>query len=178
MIIMMHGLPGTGKSFLAENIAKTIPSAVILKTVSFRKSRGKGVELFDETNQQTREDKDDSYKAVCEEARKAVKAVKIPILDGTFHKRYRREWVYDLAKELKEKVVVISVACNENIIKERLQERKIKASKDAFLKSAEAYRIMKSQADDLNEKGITVKKIDTAKDNFGEVLEWLTHTSS
>lgn len=160
---MMHGLPGTGKSFLAEKIAKTIPNAIILKTVSFRRAHGKGAELFNETNQQTREDKNNSYKAVCEEARKAVKAGKVPILDATFHKKYRREWIYNLAKELNEKVIVISVTCDENVIKKRLQERKVMKNKDAFLKSAESYKIMKNQSDDLNEKGIIVTKFDTSK---------------
>jgi predicted kinase len=174
---MMHGLPGTGKSFFAEKIAKNSPNAIILKTVSFRRAHGKGAELFDETSPQTQEDKDNSYKAVCEEARKAVKAGKVPILDATFHKRYRREWVYNLAKELNERVVVISMTCDENAIKKRLQERKTTNDKDAFLKSVEAYKIMKDQADNLNEKGIIVKIIDTSKDNFNEVLEWLTHIS-
>ncbi len=174
MIIMMHGLPGAGKSFFAEKIAKTIPNAIILKTVSFRSSHGQGTELFDETNPQTREDKDNSYKAVCEEARKAVKAGKVPILDATFHKRYRREWVYNLAKELNERVIVISVTCDENTIKKRLQERKVINDKDAFLKSEEAYKIMKDQSDELNEKGLTVKKFDTSKDNVNYMLTWLS----
>lgn len=175
MIIMMHGLPGSGKSFLAEKIAKTIPNSIVLKTVSFRESHNQGAELFDETNLQTQEDKDNSYKAVCEEARKAVKAGKIPILDATFHKKYRRTWVYNLAKELNERVVVISVTCDENVIKNRLHKRKTN-DKDDFLKSVESYDIMKKQAEELNEKGIMVKNIDTSKDDPDEVFEWLTRT--
>jgi len=166
---MLHGLPGSGKSFLADKLAKNIPNSIILKTVSYRKTTLKGTERFDETNPTARKEKDESYKALLEETRKCVKAGKIPILDATFHKAYRREWFYKLAKELKEKLAVIHVIAIEEQIKQRMDERKGKTDKDAFLDSWEAYQLMKEQSDRLEEGNV----IQVMSDEIEKAIEWL-----
>lgn len=158
---MLHGLPGSGKSTIAEKLSSYIKNSVVLKTVSMRPVHGNGVELFDENNLTTREDKDVSYRALCDAARKAVKEGKSPILDATFHKKYRRQWVYDLGKELHEKVIVISTECNEKVVFERLKNRKGKQDEDSFLQSKKAYEIMKNQQDALTE--ITPIRVDTTQ---------------
>ena len=169
MIIMLHGLPGTGKSFVAEELAKVLPSAIVLKTVSFRPVHGSGVELFDEENLQTRADKDVSYRVLCDEAGKTVKSGRIPILDATFHKKYRRQWVYDLAQELKVKCLVVSVVCDENVVFNRLKKRESKDGEDFFLNSKESYYVMKRQQDLLDE--VCPVKIDTSNEvNIKEIL--------
>ena len=173
-IIMMHGLPGTGKSFVAQKIAERFSDAVILKTVQFRHDiSSSSVDRFDENNQKTRREKDDSYKLLCEAARVALEKGKMPILDGTFHKRYRREWVYQLGSEMNANVVVVSTTCEESVIFERLLNREKQEDTDAFLKSKEAYAIMKQQQDELNDTGILIKRLDTTELNIDEFTTWL-----
>lgn len=170
MIIMLHGLPGSGKSFLAEKLAKSIPNAVILKTVSYRKTELKGTERFNENNPVAKKEKDESYKLLLEETRKCLQEGKTPILDATFHKKYRREWFYQLAKELKQKIAIIDVIADEQEIKKRMQERKGKTDKDAYLDSWDAHKLMKEQADELGDEGDILR---VNSDEIEWVVKWL-----
>lgn len=172
MIIMVHGLPGTGKSFLARQLSQSTPNSVVLKTVSLRQVRGQGPELFDENDKNTREDKDNSYKVLCEVAEKALQEGKTPILDATFHKKYRRQWVYDLANKMNAKLAIISVSCDEALVFERLKRRKEQKDEDAFLNSIEAYAVMKQQQDPLGNEG-NIIQIDPSKEKMDKVLSWL-----
>ncbi len=178
-ILMLHGLPGTGKSFIAQKIAEQFPDVVVLKSVQFRHDTGNSsVGRFDETNPKTKKEKDDSYKFLCETAKASLEKGKIPVLDGTFHKRHRRELVYQLASEMNANVLVISTVCDEHVIFERLKAREKQDNSDAFLKSKEAYEIMKRQQDELNDTGILIKRLDTTKCNIGEFITWLNHILS
>jgi hypothetical protein len=171
---MMHGLPGTGKSFVAQKIAEKFPNVVILKSVQFRRDTGNSsVGRFDENNPETKREKDDTYKLLCQAARNALEKGKTPVLDATFHKKYRREWVYQLGVEMKADVFVISVTCDEPVIFDRLKNREKQDSSDAFLKSKEAYEIMRQQQDELNDTGILIKGVDTTELNLGDFIKWL-----
>jgi len=170
MIIMLHGLPGSGKSFLADKIAKNIPNSIILKTVSYRKTELKGTDRFNETYSTARKEKDESYKLLLEETKKYLLQGKTPILDATFHKKYRREWFYELAKKMKQKIAVIDVIADEQKIKQRMQERKGKTDKDAYLDSWEAHKLMKEQGDDLGEEGDILR---VNSDEIERVVKWL-----
>jgi len=170
---MMHGLPCSGKSYLAEKIAALVPNAVVLKSINFRKVHGTGYRCFDENNAQTKEDKDESYKLLCEATKTAVENRKIPILDATFHKRYRREYVYGLAKEADAKIIVIKSECDEQSMLERLKNRASQNDKDAFLKSKRSFEIMKEQFDEIDEikEDVFVKKVN--ENQVGELMQWL-----
>jgi predicted kinase len=171
-IIMMHGLPGTGKSFMAERIAESFSDAVILKTVSFRNIDDSSQARFDESLPKTREEKDATYKQIILAAKDALISGKMPVLDATFHKRYRREWVYELSREMNVKVAVISTVCDEAVVFERLKKRESDTNEDAFLKSRESFEIMKRQAEPLNEQGVLIKLVDTGKEiDFAELLK-------
>jgi predicted kinase len=174
-IIMMHGLPGTGKSYIASLIAKMMDNVDWLKTVKFRKTVDEpySPELFDENNPKTRADKDVSYREMLKAAKEDVEKNVVPILDATFHKRYRRGWVYELAQELDAKVLVVSVSCPEEIVFERIGQRNDKTDEDAFLKSKGAYELMKRQADSLTEEGLDVLHINSPEFSIKKLVAWL-----
>ncbi|MFH1916755.1 MAG: AAA family ATPase [Nanoarchaeota archaeon] len=114
---------------------------------------------IDERVEKTRKEKDDSYRKLLELAEEKVNEGIVPILDATFHKRYRREWVYELAKKLKEDLVVLScVFDDEDEIERILKQRAGTGDKDAILDSNEMRAIMKEQAD-LLDKDETAKLI-------------------
>lgn len=167
-VIMLHGLPGSGKSFVASRIQSVFPRSVVLKSITRRKVSGFGVVLFDESCPQTREDKDESYHALCSDARAVIERGGIPVLDATFHKQYRREWVYGLADSLGAKVIVIDVVCPERIIVGRLKRRSGEQGEDAFLNSVDSYNIMKSQNEPIDED-VLVKTVRSDD----ELIPWL-----
>jgi len=87
-IIMMHGLPGTGKSYIADKIATHFPKTTVLKTVRFREGLERpSPERFDETNPTTRKEKDATYKQLCKAAKKTLQEGKIPIPLCVFHSK-------------------------------------------------------------------------------------------
>jgi predicted kinase len=160
MIIMMHGLPVSGKSFLAKKICdsfvKNKISAEIVKSVATRdpaSTKKFTVASIDEIVPRTCMEKDESYKKLLEMARERLSSGIIPILDATFHKRYRREWVYSLAQKLHEDLVVVScVFDDEEEIGRILKERAQTDDKDAILDSSEMRRVMQEQADPLDRR--------------------------
>lgn len=169
MLILVCGLPLTGKSTVAKQIVEDI-KCKILRTDVIRK------ELFKEaTLKDTLKSDDpmlydlekifdsqvtipDKYQEMIWEQKKMVydelfhrvngilkKRVTV-ILDGTFHQKNLRKRIYSIAKENNTNVVLIECYCSEDFIKERLKRRK-KAPDDAsnvyklnvYMKLKEAY---------------------------------------
>ena len=81
--------------------------------------------------------------------------------------------MYELAKEMNVKVIVISTVCDDFVVFERLKNREFDLSEDAFLKSRKSFEIMKEQADLLDED-VLVKRVDTGRIvDFAELQKWL-----
>ncbi|MEK6837667.1 MAG: AAA family ATPase, partial [Nanoarchaeota archaeon] len=104
-VIMLYGHPMSGKTTAAARIQEYLrKTGIPAEIISSAKSRLKGkvhsstTGFVDEGNARTRSIKDKAYKAVCNAAVKCLSRNVVPILDATFHKLYRREWVYALAK--------------------------------------------------------------------------------
>ena len=170
IIIMMHGLPLAGKSTAAAKIKKALESegisAEIVKSVATRYGEGNKVlekpeELIDERIEKTRREKDDSYKRMCNLAAEQISEGNLPILDATFHKRRRREWVYELSRKKETGVIIIWVQFDdEDRIRSMLDERKRNHDLgDNILCEWEQYSIMKSQFKPLDEKEQRSRKI-------------------
>lgn len=153
MIIMLYGLPVSGKSTLAKALQDQ-GLGIIIKSVLTRdpkSTRKFTTASIDETVEKTKKEKDDSYKKLLELAELELKKGNTPILDATFHKQYRRQWVYNLCEELNQKLILIWCAWDdEQAIKEVLRKRhEDKSTKDNVLDTWEQYMMMKSQTESL-----------------------------
>ena len=153
MIIMLYGLPVSGKSTLAKALQEK-GLGIIIKSVLTRDPRSTKkftTASIDETVEQTKKEKDESYKKLFELAEQEINQGHNPILDATFHKRYRRQWAYDLAKRLNQQLILIH--CNwddEQGIKAILEKRhEDNSTKDNVLDTWEQYMTMKSQTEAL-----------------------------
>jgi len=177
---MMHGLPATGKSTIAKEIQKNLPNSVILKSATYRPIKH-NTSYFDETLSEISQQKDEAYKTLINDAKKAISAGKIPILDATFHKKHRRNWVYKLEKD-GITIKILSTRCSDKTITKRIGSRKNKKNADSMLNQKKAFDIMKLQADPLTKDENTLKttlKINTDKPvDSNEVLNWLKTISS
>lgn len=158
MIIVVFGLPGTGKTRFSERLQKDI-GARHLNTDKIR------ARLHQKGNYTTH-----TKQLIYEELVKQAKSYLIEgsdvIIDGTFHKRHRREMIHRLSEETRHPVFFIEMAAKETSIKSRLASKrkdseanfdvyqKIKAELDAY---SDADLILWSDSD-TTEKMISKAK--------------------
>ncbi len=167
-IIILSGLPGTGKSTIAKELEKIIPESIIIKTANLREIKIND-NFFDENIKEVKIEKDKAYRKMIEVAKEIIKNNKIPILDATFHKKERRNLLdehFNRSSTLK-----VHLVCSEEISKNRIKERK-GVDIDEFLNKIKDYEIMKTQQD-LVEKNEGFIIINTSANTLKEVTEWI-----
>lgn len=155
---MMHGNPLCGKSTTANLIKKHFEKKdqkySIVKSVEMRYG-GKRVkftkECVDETIEKTKNEKDKCYKEVCRKAEEEILKGNNVIIDATFHKLYRRRWVYELVKEFNANFIILWFSFNnEDEIREFLKQRRDNPDfRDRILHTWDQYSIMVKQTDKL-----------------------------
>ena len=119
MIVMMAGLPGTGKSTVARALAERIKGAVLDKDVI-------RAALFAPSHIEYSREQDDFCQAIMLQAA-AYLLGKNPslhvILDGrTFSRRYQRERVFEFCSRLGTRWAILECVCSEQIALRRLEE--------------------------------------------------------
>lgn len=138
MIIIVFGLPGSGKSYFASRLAVKL-KALYLNTDEVR------LKMFSE-RKYTEEEKMAVYDSMLETMTVAIQKKSPVVLDGTFYKETIRNKFEIAAEKLNEKIIYIEVNAEENTIKERLEKTRqySEADFDVYLKlKASAEPLMK-----------------------------------
>lgn len=156
-IIMLHGNPLSGKSTAArkikDNLDKNGFRAEIIKSVSTRLKKRNifSRDFVDENIEETKKEKDDAYKSLCIIAENNINKKIIPILDATFHKNYRREWVYEVGKKTNSDVIIVWLEFSDaDGIKKMLKLRRDNHNlKDNILSIWGQYMTMVQQMDSI-----------------------------
>jgi len=115
VLIIVSGLPGTGKSYLSRKMAEQLPS-VIVESDAMRKklfpspvySAGESQRLFVACHR------------LVEELLSSSTSV---ILDATNLVEYHREFLYRIAERLKVKLIIVWVRAPKELVRQRLQGR-------------------------------------------------------
>lgn len=165
-IIMMHANPLAGKSVRAIRIKKALKyigiDADIVKSVATRyKDKSRHVRFtkdqVDETIEKTKMEKDKAYADMIPLAEDALKLGRVPIMDASHHIRYRRKWVYDLARKLKTKVIVIDLTYTDtDTIKAELRRRAENFDmRENILHKFDQYKMMADQDEPVTDEEIT-----------------------
>ena len=90
LLIMLQGLPLSGKSTLAAKLKEQFPEVTVLKTTNIRElSKIPSSRDFDETILETKQQKDQSYQTILSQVKEYLKTDGILILDATFHQLHR-----------------------------------------------------------------------------------------
>lgn len=162
-IIMLHGDPLSGKSTAAQKIKDTFEknniNSKVIKSVVTRYKKSENIKFtrksIDENIKNTKKEKDNAYRTLCLTA-EGCKNDNVLILDATFHKYYRRKWIYDLNKRRNTKVIILWLEFNdEDGIKEFLKKRqKNHDFKDNILHTLEQYKTMVNQTDSIKDHEI------------------------
>ena len=135
-LIMLSGLPGTGKSFLAQKLQERLPAAVVesdavrailFQPVSF--SAGESEWVFD----------------VCHATIERLLRRGIgTIMDATNLQERHRERVYDIAEQCDASLFIVRVDAPPRVVRERLEQRLAMAGPQGpYAADWEVYRRMR-----------------------------------
>jgi predicted kinase len=116
MIILIFGLPGTGKSYFSRHLAADI-HAKHLNTDIVRDQMNERGNYDDETKQRV-------YKQLLEKTEGEVKKGNDVVVDGTFHKKEQRDELIDLAQQNEERIFFVEMKAAEQTVKERLKSKR------------------------------------------------------
>ena len=162
MIIIVFGLPGSGKSYFASRLAKMI-KAEYINSDRVRK------EMFKIRTYSERE-KAAVYNAMLEKMKEAVSQRRNLVLDATFHKNESRN-MFTQEMKGKEKIFFIEVWADENIAGVRLKENRTYSEADF-----EIYKLIRQHWESLNERHLllesTNENIDNMLQKAAEYLQW------
>jgi predicted kinase len=138
MIILVAGLPGSGKSYFAERLADKLHAAYINSDQVRVALQATGKYSFD--------DKQLVYKEMMLHATQAMEQKRDVIVDATFYHHTMREMFLRLAAAYNVDARVIEIIADEGLIRQRLQKPRKYSEAD--------YRVYEIVRDDF--EGITM----------------------
>ncbi len=134
-LIVMCGLPGSGKSWLARRLAHPFEALVLRSDVLRKRLAGlspsddgqadPGAGLYDAAST------DHTYQCMLDEAIAALEHGRTVVADATFSAARHRARFLDAAVRLEHPVVLVHVQCPDDVIRERLARRE-QARRDAL----------------------------------------------
>lgn len=153
-VVIVFGLPGTGKSYFAERLAEQI-NAQYINSDRLRK------ELFPERTYSGKE-KEMVYKVMLENARTAINKNINVVLDATFHRKdIRRIFLEEIGT--KSEIFFIEIRADENTIRHRLQKERPYSEADF-----EVYKLIQQEWEPHNEPHLTLYSTD---DDISHLLQ-------
>jgi predicted kinase len=122
MLIIISGLPGTGKTSFAEALARKLKIAH-LNSDKVRDSMGR-------RGHYDRETKRLIYETLLQTAENYLKAGQDVIVDATFYKKSYRELYQKLARDYQAPLKWIALTAQESTIKKRVQTKRVYSEAD------------------------------------------------
>lgn len=163
MLVMICGLPGTGKSTLAKAVAEKI-DAVYLNSDSIR------LGMLEE-REYTEEEKKQVYEAMFEKSAEEMKEGKNVVLDATFYKKELRDDAKETADEAGTDFYVIECVTHEDLLRERILNRgKEETESEADF---EVYKKVKEQFEPVSEEHLAVDTSNEIEKQVELVLAYL-----
>jgi predicted kinase len=154
MVIIVYGLPGSGKSYFASRLAMQL-EAEYVNSDEIR------VKLLSERTY-TEGEKLKVYEEMVRAMAAALAAHNPIVLDATFYKRSIRRKFEHKASMFKEKIIYIEVTAPEDIIEDRLKVPRIYSEADF-----DVYLKLKGVAEPLREKHLV---LESSNNNIGSML--------
>lgn len=164
MIIIVFGLPGSGKSYFASRLAQML-DANYVNSDMLRK------ELFPNRTYSDAE-KGKVYDTMFQKMEEAIAQGKNLVLDATFHKNASRKRFKDGIKE-KELLFFIEIQAEENTVKERLKKSRPYSEADF-----KVHQLIRQQWEPLQIPHLTLVSTNDNIDSMLQVAaQYLNHES-
>jgi len=157
MLIIMAGLPGTGKSTVAKQLAKKI-NGVVLRSDVVRK------ELFARPTYSAKET-DEVYVELFDRARSALPSP--VILDATFSERRHRKAAQKEALALKIPFTIVLTDAPESVVRERIAMRANDPSDATFVN----YLEKKAAFEPLEELHFRIDTSEELESQIDQILD-------
>ena len=153
MIVVVFGLPGSGKSFFASRLASMI-NAYYIKSDRVRK------EMLKTRNYSVKE-KLSVYNAMFSQLIEAKKQNKNMVVDATFYKNeIRRNFISKAPGN--ERIIFIEVIADESLIRERLKKTRVDSEANF-----EVYKKIKEEWEPMDAPHLVLK---STNNNINEML--------
>lgn len=154
MVIIIAGLPGSGKSYFAERLADML-HAEYASSDRIRKT------ILPARTYSAKE-KEMVYDEMLNSMLSSIKNKKDIVLDGTFYlNSLRQQYIRHALPDCS--IIFIEVRADEHLIEERLKHPRIDSEADF-----KVYKLLKSQWEPLNEPHLTLH---STNDNIAEMLK-------
>lgn len=177
-IIVMHGLSGSGKTFLAKQLAASLPAIQIRSDVERKRMLGSEVAGRDSPDQDrnrlyTMEATRRTYLRLNELAETVLTAGYPVIMDAAFLRQVDRTEVMAMANRCSVPCLIVSCHAPESVLRQRVVQRQ-KQGLDASDADANVLTAQLDGAEPLTlaEREVTVE-FDTTSDQCSELLQTL-----
>jgi predicted kinase len=154
VLIMLSGLPGTGKSYICRKLAERLPY-IVVESDALRK------ELFPRPSYSTRESAS-LFRAIHYQIKDILQKGLSVIFDATNLEERHRKIVYRIAGRAGARLILVEVEAPPLTVKKRLKDRLKQRESDNYSDATwEVYQRMKKSANKIRLSHFTV---DTASD--------------
>lgn len=164
VLLLLSGLPGTGKSFLARRLAEALPFVIIESDV-VRKI------LFPQplyTAQESRWVHRTCHALMAKLLKRGVRV----IYDATNLIEYHRELVYRIAEKAGARLVVVKTVASEEAVRERLRTRQ-EGARELSDADWRVYRRMASRQEQLSHPHLVIDTSEDLEEAVAKVLRFI-----
>jgi len=158
-VVVVCGLPGVGKTTVAEDVAERVDGR-LLRTDVVRK------ELFPDPEYTAAEARR-VYAEMFERARETIERGRNVVLDGTFRDERDRDRAAELSESLDAEFRLVKVECAESVVRERIRQREDDASDADF----DVYAMYRDRFDPISGDHVTVDNSDGIEETAEQVAE-------
>ena len=153
-MIIVSGLPGSGKSYFASRLAQRTGARYINSDLVRREIDARGQYAF--------EDKLTVYEELARRTSEEIRQGNTVIADATFYREEMRNLFVTLAKLLHEKVCFIEIVAREELIRERLKQPRLDSEADFSV-----YELVKAQYEQQKEDRLI---LESGNDNIEDMI--------
>jgi len=158
-VVVVCGLPGVGKTTVAEDVADRVDGRVV-RTDVVRKDLFPDPEYTPEESRQV-------YAELFDRARETVERGQSVVLDGTFKDADLRDRAVELSESLDAEFRLVKVECAEDVVRERIRSREGDESDADF----DVHAMFRDRFDPIAADHVTVDNSDDIADTTRQVDE-------